>query len=149
MFYLRDYVCLRVVVSNAYCVVFLFWFSSSCGGMGGSMSQVVGLPNNSYNHITNTAWVRARLCKLQNRVHSTRSRKSYLPMVGGSLWLFQVPPPLKLVAMDIAEILLKVALNTTIKQTNNKNEQAQSKCVRHSKNRRHFFYLFIFFVLFC
>jgi len=25
--------------------------------------------------ITNTTWVRARLCKLQKRVHSTRSRK--------------------------------------------------------------------------
>ena len=44
-------------------------------GPGGSMSQVVGLPNNSYKPITNTAWVRARLCKLQNKVHSTRSRK--------------------------------------------------------------------------
>jgi len=33
------------------------------------------LPNNSYKPITNTALVRARLCKLQNRVHSTRSRK--------------------------------------------------------------------------
>jgi hypothetical protein len=32
---------------------------------GGSMSWVVGLPNNSYKPITNTAWVRARLCKLQ------------------------------------------------------------------------------------
>ena len=29
------------------------------------MRQVVGLPNNSYKPITNTAWVRARLCKLQ------------------------------------------------------------------------------------
>ena len=29
------------------------------------MSYVVGLPNNSYKPITNTAWVRARLCKLQ------------------------------------------------------------------------------------
>ena len=29
------------------------------------MSQVVGLPNNSYKPITNTAWIRARLCKLQ------------------------------------------------------------------------------------
>jgi hypothetical protein len=29
------------------------------------MSKVVGLPNNSYKLITNTAWVRARLCKLQ------------------------------------------------------------------------------------
>ena len=32
---------------------------------GGSMSQVVGLPNNSYKPITNTVWIRARLCKLQ------------------------------------------------------------------------------------
>jgi hypothetical protein len=29
------------------------------------MSSVVGLPNNSYKPITNTGWVRARLCKLQ------------------------------------------------------------------------------------
>jgi hypothetical protein len=29
------------------------------------MSWVVGLPNNSYKPITNAAWVRARLCKLQ------------------------------------------------------------------------------------
>ena len=29
------------------------------------MSLVVGLPNNSYKPITNTAWVRAQLCKLQ------------------------------------------------------------------------------------
>ena len=49
--------------------------SSSNYGGGGSMSQVVGLPNNSYKPITNTAWVRARLCKLQKRVHSARSRK--------------------------------------------------------------------------
>ena len=41
----------------------------------GSVSQVVGLANNSYKPITNTAWVRTRLCKLQKRVHSTRSRK--------------------------------------------------------------------------
>ena len=33
------------------------------------------LPNNSHKPITNTAWVRTRLCKLQKRVHSTRSRK--------------------------------------------------------------------------
>jgi hypothetical protein len=29
------------------------------------MSLVVGLPNNSYKPITNTVWVRARLCKLK------------------------------------------------------------------------------------
>ena len=30
-----------------------------------ALSKVVGLPNNSYKSITNTASVRARLCKLQ------------------------------------------------------------------------------------
>jgi hypothetical protein len=30
------------------------------------MSEIVGLPNNSYKPITNTAWV----CKLHKRVHS-------------------------------------------------------------------------------
>jgi len=43
-------------------------------GPGGSMSYVVG-SNNSYKPITNTAWVRAQLCKLQKSVHSTRNRK--------------------------------------------------------------------------
>ena len=37
--------------------------------------KVVELPNNSYKPITDTAWVRARLCKLQKKVHSTHSRK--------------------------------------------------------------------------
>ena len=31
------------------------------------MSQVVGLPNNSYKPITNTAWVHTQLCKLQKK----------------------------------------------------------------------------------
>jgi len=39
------------------------------------MKNVVGLSNNSYKPTTNTAWVCARLCKLQKRVHLTRSRK--------------------------------------------------------------------------
>jgi hypothetical protein len=34
-------------------------------GPGGSMNYVVGLPNNSYKTITNTVWVRTRLCELQ------------------------------------------------------------------------------------
>jgi len=37
---------------------------------------------------------------------------SCLPMVGGSLRVLLLLPPLKLVDHDIAEILLKVALNT-------------------------------------
>jgi hypothetical protein len=36
--------------------------------------MVVG-SNSSYKPITNTAWVRAPICKLQKRVHSIRSRK--------------------------------------------------------------------------
>jgi hypothetical protein len=51
------------------------WLQYKNEGPGGSMSWVVGLPNNSYKPITNTAWVRTWLCKLQKRVHSTRIRK--------------------------------------------------------------------------
>jgi hypothetical protein len=59
---------------------------------------------NSYKPITNTAWVCTRLCKLQKRVHSTRSQQvikftNCLPMVGGSLRALRLLPPLKLVAM--------------------------------------------------
>ena len=48
--------------------------SLSKEGPDGSMSLVVG-SSNSYQPITNgnTVWVRARLCKLQKHVHSTRS----------------------------------------------------------------------------
>ena len=43
-------------------------------GPGGSVSWVVG-SSNSYKLITNTAWIRVRLCKLQKRVHLTRNCK--------------------------------------------------------------------------
>ena len=72
-------------------------------GPGGSMSLVVGLPNNSYMSITNTAWVRARLCILQKSALDSQSQvikcTKYLPIVGGSLWVLRILPPLKLVAM--------------------------------------------------
>ena len=73
-------------------------------GPGGSMSQVVGSPNDSYKHITNTAWVRTRLCKLQKgctRLTATSDKvyTSCLPMVGGSLRVLGLLPPLKLIAM--------------------------------------------------
>ena len=79
----------------------------------GSMSQVVGLSNNSYKHITNTAWVRARLCRLQKKVHSDSQPQvikftSCLPIVDGSHRVLRILPPLTLVSM----IQLKVALNT-------------------------------------
>ena len=47
-----------------------FFLHLVCRGPGGSMRQVVG-SNNSYKPITNTAWVRARLCKLQTRAPPT------------------------------------------------------------------------------
>jgi len=47
---------------------------------------------------------------------------SCLPMVGGSLQALRLLPPLKLVAMnDIAEILLKMALNTINKKKSKQN----------------------------
>ena len=69
------------------------------------MSYVVGLPSNSYKTITNTAWVRARLCKLQKK------------RVAHGRWFSPGTPvssTTKTGRHDIAEILLKVALNTKI-----------------------------------
>ena len=59
-------------------------------GPDGPMSYVVGLPNNSYTPITNTEWVRARLCKLQKQSGLDSQPQvikftSSLHMVGGSL----------------------------------------------------------------
>ena len=72
-------------------------------GPGGSMSYVVGLPSNSYNPITNAAWVRARLCKLQKGALDSQPQvikfTSCLAMVGGSLRVLRLLPPLKLVAI--------------------------------------------------
>ena len=69
----------------------------------GSMSQVVGLPNNSFKPITNAAYVRARLCKLQKGALDLQPQVlmliSCLPVVGGSLRVIRLLPPLKLVAM--------------------------------------------------
>ena len=77
------------------------------------MSQVVGLPNNSYKPITNTAWVRARLCKIQKgctRLAAT-SDKVYQLLANG-WWFSPASSTTKTGRHDIAEILLKMALNT-------------------------------------
>ena len=89
----------------------LFW-----GGPGGSMSQIVGLTNNSYKPITNTAWVHARLCKLQKGCTrlAAASDKVYQLLAHGR-WFSPGTPvssTTKTCRQDIAEILLKVALNT-------------------------------------
>ena len=83
-------------------------------GLGGSMSYVVGLPNTSYKPITNTAWIRIRLCKLQigcTRL-SAASDKVYQLLAHGRWFSPRTPvsSTTKTVRHDIAEILLKVAL---------------------------------------
>jgi hypothetical protein len=64
-------------------------------------------------------WVHARLCKLQKRVHSTRSRKHQVikltSLLAHGRWFspgIVASSTTKTGRHDIAEILLKVALNT-------------------------------------
>ena len=92
---------------------------------GDSMSYVVGLPNNAYKPITNTAWVRARLCKLQKGCTrlATASDKVDQFLAHGR-WFSPGTPAsstTKTGRHDIAEILLKVALNT-------KNQKSINRC---------------------
>ena len=82
------------------------------------MGQVVGLPiyNNSYKPITNMAWVRARLCKLQKGCTrlAAASDKVYQLFADGR-WFSPGTPAsstTKTGRHGIAEILLKVALKT-------------------------------------
>ena len=102
-------------LNSDYCFIVLCYIIV---GPRGSMSQVVGLPNNSYNVITNTAWVRTRLCRLQKRVHSTRlaaTRDTVYQLLAQGRWFSPGTPAsstTKTGRHDIAEILLKVALST-------------------------------------
>ena len=68
------------------------------------MSQVVGLPNNSYKPITNTAWVHARLCKLQKGCTrlAAASDKVY-QLLAHSRWFSPVSSRTKTGRHDIAE----------------------------------------------
>jgi hypothetical protein len=78
------------------------------------MSYVVGLPNNSYTHLTNTAMVPARLCKLQKGCTrlAAASDKIYQLLTHGQWFSPDTPASstTKTGRHDIAEILLKVAL---------------------------------------
>ena len=86
------------------------------------MSQLVGLPSNSYKPITNTVWVRSRLCRLQKSVHSTRSANdNAYQLLAHGRWLSPGTPAsstTKTGRHAIAEIMLKVALNTINHQIN-------------------------------
>jgi hypothetical protein len=103
-------------------ILFFKWkFFKTFEGSGGSMSSIVGLPNNSYKHITNTAWVRARFCKLQKGCTRLASAKDYQLLAPGR-WFSPGTPvssTTKTGRHDIAEILLKVALNTEFKSNQN------------------------------
>ena len=63
--------------------------------------------------MTNTAWIRARLCKLQKGCTrlAAASDKVYQLLVHGR-WFSPGTSTTKTGRHDIAEILLKVALNT-------------------------------------
>ena len=78
------------------------------------MSQVVGLPNNSYKSITNTAWVRAGLCKLQKGCTRLAALSDKIDQLFAHGRWFSLGTPAssttKTGRQDIAEILLKVAL---------------------------------------
>jgi len=72
------------------------------------------LPNNSFKPITNTAWVRARLFKLQKGCTRLAADKDYQLLAHGR-WFSPGTPAsstTKTGRDDIFEILLKVALNT-------------------------------------
>ena len=80
------------------------------------MSSVVGLPNNSYKPIINTAWVRSRLGRLQKGCTrlAVASDKGYQLLAHGR-WFYPDTPAsstTKTARHDMAEILLNVALNT-------------------------------------
>ena len=75
IFLVIELIILRLTGSDYTFGIFKFFISNLSQGPGGSMSQTVGLPNNSCKPITNTAWVRSRLCRLQIRVHTTRNCK--------------------------------------------------------------------------
>ena len=75
------------------------------------MSYVVGLPSNSYKPITNTAWVRARLCKLQKGCTRLAAASDKVDQFLAHGRWFSLGTPAssttKTGRHDIAEILLK------------------------------------------
>ena len=89
------------------------------------------ITNNSYKPITNTAWVRALLCKLQkgcNRIAAAID-KAY-QLLGHGRWFSPGTPAsstTKTGRHDIAEILLKVALKHQQQQKNKQTDHWTEK----------------------
>ena len=116
----------------------LFYFK----GPGGSVSKVVGLPNNSYKPIANTAWVRTLLCKLQKgctRLAAASDRVYQLfPHGGGYLWVLRLLSPLKTGRHDIAERGVKYnkLINQFINICYKKKKKKTSKNFKNQKKRQ-------------
>jgi len=79
-------------------------------------NQGPGLPNNSYKLITNTAWVRARLCNYKKGcTRLTAASDKVYQLLAHGRWFSPGTPASSITKTgrhEIAEILLKVALNT-------------------------------------
>ena len=119
------------------------------------MSKVVGLPNNSYKHITNTAWVRTRLCKLQKGCTrlAASSDKVYQLLAHGR-WFSSGTPvssTTKTGRHDIAEILLKMTLTPPPPPKKNHEFVIETSIfVTNASNFLYFFYISaIFFYIIC
>ena len=77
-------------------------------------ARVAQLPNNSFKPITNTAWIRARLCKLQKGwTRLAAANDKVYQLLAHGRWFSPGTPAsstTKTGRHDIAEILLKVTL---------------------------------------
>ena len=101
------------ICTYIWCFLNFFYYPK---GPGGSLSQVVGLPNNSYKTITNMAWVRTQLCKLQKGcTRLAAASDTIYQLLAHGRWFShstKASSTTKTGRHDIAEILLKVVLST-------------------------------------
>jgi hypothetical protein len=82
---------------------------------------------NSYKPITNTAWVRARLCKLQKGcTRLVAARDNVYQLLAHGRWFSPASFTTKTGRHDIAEILLKVALKHQKSKKSNLNYTSES-----------------------
>jgi hypothetical protein len=115
-FLLCYYIFYVFIIYYYYYFFFYYHITFQNRGPGWLNELSVGLPNSLYKSITNTTWVRARLCKLQKGLTplAAASDKVYQLLANG-LWFSPGTPASSTINTgrhDIAEILLRVALNT-------------------------------------
>ena len=101
------------------------------------MSEVVGLPNNSYKPITNMAWVRAQFVNYKKRcTRLTAANNKVYQLLAHGRWFSPGTPAsstTKTGHHDIAEILLKVALNIKISNQINQMKTISSTDVEENE----------------